>query len=354
MTDMDYLIDGLTELYSDESLLSPKTMTVWYDKLMSVTKVIESELSMYDYQSQRRITSALQSIILKTQFSCMCVYSRYKSYPGLIDCLVGTDKRMRLIATTGDLKTFYELFYKENIDNNVLVTIQRIYKYVEFLIECTLSDLVSEDDILKIFIITKRVARTIGKYPDLVKHDMAKIDDMIVYDLMEYTDNDRIINMLDDLCVNDYENLMTVSNNKLERIINMIKDGITTRVIMSLKGMHGLPVTDEYTYIFNQAGVDMYNTRNVFQEIVSYIKNIQHYTKGLTDDEVKEYSEYYVSNLIDVCHKSVLNRYVEHLVLRNREYFKVAIDNPSDPPEDAFQWLKTLVSLWIILTDRYL
>ena len=354
MTDMDYLIDGLSELYSDESLLSPKTMTVWYDKLTAVTKVIEEELKLYNYDSQKRITSALQNIILRTQFSCMCVYSHYKSYPGLIDCLVGTDKRMRLIASTGDLKTFCELFYKENVDNNVLTTIQRIYKYVEFLIECAVSDLISSDNLEKISIVTKRIARTIGKFPDLVKNDMDKIDDMISYDLMEYTDNDRIVSMLDDLCVHDYENLMMFSNDKLEQINNMVKDRCKARVVLSLKGLNGLPITDDYNYIFNQADIDMYKTKGVHYEVVLYLKNIQHYTKGLTDEEVNEYAQYYISSLVQVGYNSVLSRYVEHLVLQTRDYFKIAIDNPSDPPEDAFQWLKTLIKLWILLTDRIL
>lgn len=354
MTDMDYLIDGLSELYSDESLLSPKTMTVWYDKLIAVTKVIQDELGMYDFQSQRRITSALQSIILRTQFSCMCVYSHYKSYPGLVDCLVGTDKRMRLIGSTGSLRTFYELFYKENVDNNVLTTIQRIYKYVEFLIESALSDLVGIDDLSKIQVITTRIARNITKYPDVVKNDMSKIDDMIMYDLMEYTDNDRIINMLDDLCVNDYENLMIECNDKLERVMIMVKDVCKNQLVLSLNGTIGLPTTENYTYIFNQAGVDIYNAKGSYHDMIDYLKLVQKYTNGLTDDEVKSYADKYIINLYNVCRRSILNRYVEYIVSSIREYFNVATNCPSDPPEDAFQWLKMLINLWIILTDRML
>lgn len=356
MTDMDYLIDGLSELYSDESLLSPKTMTVWYDKLTAVTKVIEEELKLYNYDSQKRITSALQNIILRTQFSCMCVYSHYKSYPGLIDCLVGTDKRMRLIASTGDLKTFCELFYKENVDNNVLTTIQRIYKYVEFLIECAVNDVLNTDNLSLIAIITKRIARDHGVYPDVVKSSMDKIDDMISYDMMEYVDNDRMIMIMDDLCVHDYDNLMIDNNSKLEQINDIVKDACKAEAILALENAIGIPHTTSYNYAISQANVAKYRARaNLNNTILEYLKNIQKYTKGLTDDEIAEYIKSYSNNLIQVGTRSVLNRYVEHILQETREYFTIATNGADENgSEDALVWLKSLIRVWILLTDRIL
>lgn len=296
MVDLDYIVDGLTELAGDETQLNPTRMQTMSDIITSSLNSSLNELYKFDINTQMRFTNKVQGILLRSQFACMLVYTRFKSYPGFNDLFILTRSRMARIASEGSIDTFLNTFYLKNIDNTVLWGLERLLQYVEFFLNIKCDDILSEctsDEIRDIIISLGRSYD--GNVNSFVK-TIASLHDIIDYDMMEHMDIHSDIKALDDLSSQyHYEKLIELNSGKLERINDL---------------------TIQYAKIILVRN-NTFDSDNILKEMNTIMSEYMNNIKSVTNISIEEcnnIAQNYVKDCIESCFRSVLFRYTEHIV----------------------------------------
>lgn len=291
MRDMDYLIYGLDEIIADESELTKDNMHIWYNLVKKGIKGIEDELHLYDFPSQVRITSALAQVLSKTRFTSMLVYSHFGAFPGLGDLLVVQSGKMRLMASKRDLNTFLQQFYQENIDNNVLTGIMRIFRYTKFLVEEKSDDIVCDQNLE---VPRERLRRLATMTYNIWDTAVADCMDVLEFDMMEYVNNDMVIRQLDEIADCKYEEVMMATNGILEKVNSLSIDWISE-----------LSKGNPSANIFSG---------QIYSKTMSYLNKVHQITGKLDPSELDTMASTYSENCKEVVTRSMLNRLYEHYI----------------------------------------
>lgn len=322
MVDMDYLIDGLTELITDERELTPQRMDTWLSIIQDSCKSIEKELPYYNYESQVRITTALRDILSKTQFASTVVYSLFKGYPGLHELFVVESLKMRKMAQLGSLEAFYDVFSTQKIDNSLSEHIMRIFAYSDFILNNDTGLWYEKFRDLPLTIRTVNELRNLlgnNKYEEVLK----SIFDIIEYDLQEYLENETFMNEIDRVAGERLEEVLVATDNILEEANRECIQMICVNSNVEEK-LHKLRM-------------------NIFK----YLYRIRSITGGLDDEDIERLSNEYLENVISTCCVSSINRIIEHLLLELRK----SMENVKNQPEMSVKILQKVIQLLVIIVE---
>ena len=281
MVEIDYIVDGLEEIMSDERALVEDTndtvnssrMVVWDKLVENVVNSVMKDIDRFNVQSRHNILRALADKLSKTQFTSMLVYSRYRGIPYLNDIFVNVSAKIASMSRSGSLNAFCNAFYDKNIDNSVLSCQKRVIKYIEFCLDIRVAMVINETSNENMY---RSMYNLFRIFETDLDETLRNVKDSVDFDVMEfseigdvinaYGDNPNYTSMLqvtDELCVNSVD--QTIYDTVILNIKNY--DKIRARSTVFKRVVHQLAITELNIYandINKLAGETVFEDTNKF------------------------------------------------------------------------------------------
>ena len=313
MVEIDYIVDGLEEIMSDERALVEDTndtvnssrMVVWDKLVENVVNSVMKDIDRFNVQSRHNILRALADKLSKTQFTSMLVYSRYRGIPYLNDIFVNVSAKIASMSRSGSLNAFCNAFYDKNIDNSVLSCQKRVIKYIEFCLDIRVAMVINETSNENMY---RSMYNLFRIFETDLDETLRNVKDSVDFDVMEFSEIGDVINTYGDSP--NYTSMLQVTD---ELCVNSVDQTIYDTVILNIKNYDKIRARSTvFKRVVHQLAIT---------ELNIYANDINKLAGETVFEDTNKFAYEYEQQTSDTIIRSLVEHFVDHKKLRLNNMF---------------------------------
>lgn len=313
MVEIDYIVDGLEEIMSDERALVEDTndtvnssrMVVWDKLVENVVNSVMKDIDRFNVQSRHNILRALADKLSKTQFTSMLVYSRYRGIPYLNDIFVNVSAKIASMSRSGSLNAFCNAFYDKNIDNSVLSCQKRVIKYIEFCLDIRVAMVINETSNENMY---RSMYNLFRIFETDLDETLRNVKDSVDFDVMEFSEIGDVINTYGDSP--NYADMLQVTD---ELCVNSVDQTIYDTVILNIKNYDKIRARST---VFKRVVHQL-----VITELNIYANDINKLAGETVFEDTNKFAYEYEQQTSDTIIRSLVEHFVDHKKLQLNNMF---------------------------------
>lgn len=316
---MDYLLDGMEEIVSDEKSMNDRSLDSVAFVVKQALTGIRDHITGYDMMYQRNIMNKVSYILSSNRFACMLVYGRFRTFPGLNDLVFMVSRKLADNVTSGSLNTFYDGFIRNNIDNNLSEGFRRFIMYGLYVIDDVNDMELPNGDIIDHMNLYESLFKFV--YSQTSSSYMAElgivIKEKVIQDLLEYMDM-NILGEYDDSLGDKIELL-------IETTSDMIEDGIENICNNFNQYMGSLLDGNNVRFVDKDRVIE--SISNGFRAIGrNYINEVKKLTRATDTDDRNAY----VNKFGEITTSMFMLSYARNMIVARLKYIKDNIMTDND------------------------
>ena len=313
MVEIDYIVDGLEEIMSDERALVEDTndtvnssrMVVWDKLVENVVNSVMKDIDRFNVQSRHNILRALADKLSKTQFTSMLVYSRYRGIPYLNDIFVNVSAKIASMSRSGSLNAFCNAFYDKNIDNSVLSCQKRVIKYIEFCLDIRVAMVINETSNENMY---RSMYNLFRIFETDLDETLRNVKDSVDFDVMEFSEIGDVINTYGDSP--NYTSMLQVTD---ELCVNSVDQTIYDTVILNIKNYDKIRARSTvFKRVVHQLAIT---------ELNIYANDINKLAGETVFEDTNKFAYEYEQQTSDTIIRSLVEHFVDHKKLQLNNMF---------------------------------
>lgn len=313
MVEIDYIVDGLEEIMSDERALVEDTndtvnssrMVVWDKLVENVVNSVMKDIDRFNVQSRHNILRALADKLSKTQFTSMLVYSRYRGIPYLNDIFVNVSAKIASMSRSGSLNAFCNAFYDKNIDNSVLSCQKRVIKYIEFCLDIRVAMVINETSNENMY---RSMYNLFRIFETDLDETLRNVKDSVDFDVMEFSEIGDVINAYGDNP--NYTSMLQVTD---ELCVNSVDQTIYDTVILNIKNYDKIRARSTvFKRVIHQLAIT---------ELNIYANDINKLAGETVFEDTNKFAYEYEQQTSDTIIRSLVEHFVDHKKLQLNNMF---------------------------------
>ena len=313
MVEIDYIVDGLEEIMSDERALVEDTndtvnssrMVVWDKLVENVVNSVMKDIDRFNIQSRHNILRALADKLSKTQFTSMLVYSRYRGIPYLNDIFVNVSAKIASMSRSGSLNAFCNAFYDKNIDNSVLSCQKRVIKYIEFCLDIRVAMVINETSNENMY---RSMYNLFRIFETDLDETLRNVKDSVDFDVMEFSEIGDVINTYGDS--SNYADMLQVTD---ELCVNSVDQTIYDTVILNIKNYDKIRAKSTvFKRVVHQLAIT---------ELNIYANDINKLAGETVFEDTNKFAYEYEQQTSDTIIRSLVEHFVDHKKLQLNNMF---------------------------------
>lgn len=313
MVEIDYIVDGLEEIMSDERALVEDTndtvnssrMVVWDKLVENVVNSVMKDIDRFNVQSRHNILRALADKLSKTQFTSMLVYSRYRGIPYLNDVFVNVSAKIASMSRSGSLNAFCNAFYDKNIDNSVLSCQKRVIKYIEFCLDIRVAMVINETSNENMY---RSMYNLFRIFETDLDETLRNVKDSVDFDVMEFSEIGDVINAYGDS--SNYTSMLQVTD---ELCVNSVDQTIYDTVILNIKNYDKIRARSTvFKRVVHQLAIT---------ELNIYANDINKLAGETVFEDANKFAYEYEQQTSDTIIRSLVEHFVDHKKLQLNNMF---------------------------------
>lgn len=313
MVEIDYIVDGLEELMSDERALVEDTndavnssrMVVWDKLIENAVNSVMKDIDRFNIQSRYNILKALTDKLSKTQFTSMLVYSRYRGIPYLNDIFVNVSAKIASMSRSGSLNAFCNVFYDKNIDNSVLTCQKRIIEYIKFCLDIRVSMIINETSNENMY---RSMYNLFRIFETDLDETLRNVKDSVDFDVMEFSEIGDVINRYGDSP--NYTTMLQVTD---ELCVNSVDQTIYDTVILNIKNYDKIRARSTvFKRVVHQLAIT---------ELNIYANDINKLAGEIVFEDTNKFAYEYEQQTSDTIIRSLVEHFVDHKRLQLSNMF---------------------------------
>lgn len=313
MVEIDYIVDGLEEIMSDERALVEDTndtvnssrMVVWDKLVENVVNSVMKDIDRFNVQSRHNILRALADKLSKTQFTSMLVYSRYRGIPYLNDIFVNVSAKIASMSRSGSLNAFCNAFYDKNIDNSVLSCQKRVIKYIEFCLDIRVAMVINETSNENMY---RSMYNLFRIFETDLDETLRNVKDSVDFDVMEFSEIGDVINAYGDNP--NYTSMLQVTD---ELCVNSVDQTIYDTVILNIKNYDKIRAKSTvFKRVVHQLAIT---------ELNIYANDINKLAGETVFEDTNKFAYEYEQQTSDTIIRSLVEHFVDHKKLQLNNMF---------------------------------
>ena len=313
MVEIDYIVDGLEEIMSNERALVEDTndtvnssrMVVWDKLVENVVNSVMKDIDRFNVQSRHNILRALADKLSKTQFTSMLVYSRYRGIPYLNDIFVNVSAKIASMSRSGSLNAFCNAFYDKNIDNSVLSCQKRVIKYIEFCLDIRVAMVINETSNENMY---RSMYNLFRIFETDLDETLRNVKDSVDFDVMEFSEIGDVINTYGDSP--NYTSMLQVTD---ELCVNSVDQTIYDTVILNIKNYDKIRARSTvFKRVVHQLAIT---------ELNIYANDINKLAGETVFEDTNKFAYEYEQQTSDTIIRSLVEHFVDHKKLRLNNMF---------------------------------
>lgn len=313
MVEIDYIVDGLEEIMSDERALVEDTndtvnssrMVVWDKLVENVVNSVMKDIDRFNVQSRHNILRALADKLSKTQFTSMLVYSRYRGIPYLNDIFVNVSAKIASMSRSGSLNAFCNAFYDKNIDNSVLSCQKRVIKYIEFCLDIRVAMVINETSNENMY---RSMYNLFRIFETDLDETLRNVKDSVDFDVMEFSEIGDVINAYSDSP--NYTSMLQITD---ELCVNSVDQTIYDTVILNIKNYDKIRARSTvFKRVVHQLAIT---------ELNIYANDINKLAGETVFEDTNKFAYEYEQQTSDTIIRSLVEHFVDHKKLQLNNMF---------------------------------